>query len=81
MATITNQTNSTKRIVDIYNTNPSFVPTNNTLLLTSTLNGVTQAVKAKNLILSPIIFDKPLMQTYCPFVESRQYKDYLTLNN
>lgn len=79
MATITNQTAIVKTIADIYNINPNYTPTKDTLLLMSTLSGTTVSSKSCDLLLSPKIFSSKLNNLYCKDDNALKYKDLIPL--
>lgn len=64
MASITKQTNSIKSILDIYNNNPLYIPTKDSIVLMSTSTGTTVAVRAEDLIKFPKIFKNKLSSLY-----------------
>lgn len=64
MASITHQTSSVKSILDIYNKNPSYQPTLNSLMLLSTPAGTTAVAKLEDVVLNSPIFEEPISSYY-----------------
>jgi len=78
---ITNQAHKSVSILDIYNTNPYYSPTRNTISLLSTENGNVIASKLNKVLLNPVIFEKGLSSYYCPEDSENQYfNKYKTRN-
>jgi hypothetical protein len=79
MPSITKQPTSVKSLVDIYNLNKSYLPTKDTLVLLSTINGTSVVGKVGDLLKSPKIFNKSLINIYCPEGLEKTYKDLIPL--